>query len=110
MRSTLSINWYSRAIDGPRHIRGEESDYIRNRTRFDPFGIVAVGDGSAILRRVNRARHDAIDVDVRRLQLVGEGFGQTQHGAFRRAVGGVSGTSSQTVAAGDVDNCAATLA
>ena len=108
--STLAINRQRRPVDGARGIRSQKQNHFSYRRWLNPLSEIAVGNSGAILWRINRARHDAIDVDVRRLQLAGQRFRQAQHGALRCAVSGVSGAARQTVAAGDVYDCAATLA
>src|SRR5690242_7015805 len=107
--SAFPIHWQCCTIDCPGGIGYEERDYLRNRRRLDPLAEITVRNGGAILRGVNRARHDAIDVDVRRLQLGSQGFRQSQHGTFRCAVSGVSCAARQAVPAGDVDDFAASL-
>src|ERR1043166_3557317 len=108
--STFSIHRQSRAGDGTRGVGGEEKNYLGDSGRIDPLRKVSVRLRRAILRRVDGAGHDAVDVDVRRLHFVSQGLTQAEDSAFRCAVGRVAGTAGQTIPAGHIDNLSAALA
>src|SRR5262252_2801135 len=109
LSSTLSEYRYRCAVDGAGGVGGKEGDHVGDGAGRNPFAVIGVGERGAVLRSVNCGRHDAIDVDIRGLEFVSQGFGETDHRALGRAVGGVTGVAVQAVAAGDIDDFSAAL-
>src|SRR5262245_38851284 len=107
--SAFPINRNGRAVYCPRSIRGEEPDHLSDSLRLNPLAVISVGDGAAVLGRINRARHDGVDVDVRGFELCGERFGKSQDRAFGGAVGSVTGRTSQGITTRDVNDLPARL-
>ena len=90
-RKNLSKHRYSRGTDRPGFLAQQIADHAGNILCFYPLGEIRLRHGATVSLSVHRARHDAVDVNVKFPELVGEDFRQLAGRAFRNGVSCDSG-------------------